>query len=64
YGLVVDDDKIWISLYLTGLCLFDIEKETFTLFSADDDDPQSLSSNFLWPLDLDEDKGLWIGTQD
>ena len=46
-----------------GLNKLDLEKETFTHFQHDPNDPRSLSHNSIFSIFEDRSGVLWIGTR-
>jgi len=67
-NFLCEDSKgnIWICTRNRGLDKFDPKTETFTHYQHDDNNPGSLSSNFMGRGTICEDESgiLWIGTQD
>lgn len=61
--MYLDGDTLWIGTY-GGLVRFDLLTETFTRFSADNEDPESLSSNVVVAITRDAERNLWVGTLD
>jgi len=55
---------IWIGTYGGGLDAFDPATETFTHYTANPDDPESLSHNVIKALFEDQSGTLWVGTDD
>lgn len=61
--MYLDGDTLWIGTY-GGLVRLDLLTETFTRFSADNEDPKSLSSNVVVAICRDAEGSLWVGTLD
>jgi ligand-binding sensor domain-containing protein/signal transduction histidine kinase/DNA-binding response OmpR family regulator len=59
--IVATDGKLWIGT-LNGLNCYDPERNTFTLFQHDPDDPESLSQNSIYDVFQDRQGNLWVGT--
>ena len=55
------EDNLWIGTS-GGLERFDEDRDGFVHFSADENDPTSLSHNWVTSIYEDKDKQLWIGT--
>ncbi|MCO6480097.1 MAG: response regulator [Phaeodactylibacter sp.] len=54
--------RLWLGSSTSGLFLYDPKTEALSRFAFEPDNPNSLSSNSVWALHL-EDKGvLWIAT--
>lgn len=45
-----------------GLLLFDTHTHEYKCFTEDETNPHSLSDRFVYPIMLDREGGLWIGT--
>ncbi|QTL34745.1 hybrid sensor histidine kinase/response regulator transcription factor [Pseudoalteromonas viridis] len=63
---VVEDHKgnLWMGFDYGGLRYFDYETELYQAFSHDEKQQNTLSSNFIFALALDEKrKVLWIGSE-
>ncbi len=61
---VVTEDSygnLWVA-GAQGLNLFDREKETFTLFTHDENDKKSLTPGYVLSILESDDSTLWIGT--
>ncbi|MBN2011831.1 response regulator [candidate division KSB1 bacterium] len=52
----------WIGCYLGGLFKFDRSRNSFKQYTADPNDPLSLSNNLIMALFEDKSGVLWIGT--
>ena len=56
-----NSNKLWIGTDGEGLSLYDRSKSSFTNYSRDTEEPNSLSSDFITSLKKNGE-GLWIGT--
>ncbi len=54
--------KIWLGTF-RGLDVFNRQTETFTNYSHEDNNPQSISSDYIYDLMIDRANSLWITTQ-
>ncbi|MCU0393157.1 MAG: SpoIIE family protein phosphatase, partial [Thermoflexibacter sp.] len=62
-GMYLDTDgSLWIATKEGGLTLFDTNNETFTFYKNDANNPQSISSNRLLAMQVNEDN-LWLATE-
>jgi PAS domain S-box-containing protein len=56
-------EYIWIGTYGGGLYKFDPKKKKYTSYTAEPNNPNSLSDNFIWSILEDRSGTLWIGTE-
>ncbi|MBL8151713.1 MAG: protein kinase, partial [Blastocatellia bacterium] len=63
-AIAIDDNNkmIWIGTDEGGLSRFDPKTETFTTFLHDPNNPNSITSNFVFSICIDSKGILWIGT--
>ena len=61
----IDSSSIWAGTYGGGLSQFHRRTETFTQYKHDENDPNTLRSNFILSLSADPVRKnvLWIGTE-
>jgi signal transduction histidine kinase/ligand-binding sensor domain-containing protein/CheY-like chemotaxis protein len=57
-----DDGKLWMTSTLSGIIIFDPEKETFISLKHDPLDPSSISTNAAVPIIKDKFGTIWVGT--
>lgn len=55
--------NLWIGTHMGGLFQYDKNVDTFTHFSHDPTNPESLSNNNICSIQGDEDGQLWVGTE-
>jgi ligand-binding sensor domain-containing protein len=65
WNLFIDHNNIlWISIYNVGIDLFDIKKdEVVSRFRPNPDNPHSISGNNSWFFYEDNEKKMWVCTQ-
>ena len=64
-ALEIDEEGfIWVGDFYTGLYRFDPQSETFTTYTHDPADPNSLSNNHIRYILQDSQGTLWVGTQE
>lgn len=56
-----DDDELWLATY-SGLVKFNTGNKTYTIYSHDKNDSNSISSNYISDLLYDQQGRLWIST--
>ena len=54
-------NEVWMASE-SGLYIYNLEKENYTLINKRIQDPYSLSTNLLYTLYRDKENGIWIGT--
>ncbi len=60
-----DQDKnMWIGGIYRGLTRYDPAKKKFYRYMHDDDDPKSLSNNYVSSIFCDKNNRIWIGTSE
>ena len=60
-----DQDKnMWIGGIFTGLTRYDPVHKKFYRYMHDDDDPKSLSNNYVSGIFCDKNNNIWVGTGD
>jgi PAS domain S-box-containing protein len=57
------ENELWIGTHNGGLCIFNIDDETFRIYQNVDDDPGSLSYNDIRDMCLDNSGNLWLATR-
>ena len=64
YGSILEDseDNLWLGGWSNGLFVYDRDKGTYKNFVQKDNDPASLSDNFVYYLYEDKQKNLWVCT--
>ena len=65
WNLFIDhNNALWISIYNVGIDLFDVKKgEVVSRYRSDPDNPRSLSGNNSWFFYEDNEKKMWVCTQ-
>ncbi len=56
------NNHLWIGTR-NGLTLFELDKETFTTFLPEKDNPNSLADNEIRSIHIDKFKRVWVGTK-
>ncbi|SHK85190.1 Signal transduction histidine kinase [Reichenbachiella agariperforans] len=57
------EGKLWFAVFRSGIQVYDPKTETFEVFTHDEDDEQSLSSNLTRYIFEDSKGRFWIGTE-
>jgi len=57
-----DSNNLWIGTR-NGLTLFELDKNLFTTFLPEKDDPKSLPDNEIRSVHIDKFKRIWVGTK-
>lgn len=56
------DELLWMGTYSDGLKVFNKERTEVTTYTHNEREPNSLSSNGIWNVNLDNYDNIWIGT--
>ena len=56
--------NIWLGIFKTGLCKYNKITETFTLFTNEPENDNSISSNVILSICEDDNSFLWLATTD
>jgi signal transduction histidine kinase/ligand-binding sensor domain-containing protein/DNA-binding response OmpR family regulator len=62
YAVLPDENGLWLGTYGTGLFYYDFSTKKKTVFTADNTDPNAISSNQIRVIMKDSYGGLWVGT--
>ncbi len=64
FGSILEDSEsnLWLGGWRDGLFLYDRDNNTFKNFSQRDNDPTSISDNFIYYVYEDKNKALWVCT--
>ncbi len=57
------NNLFYLGSYNTGLILFDLNTESFKVWRNDESNPESLSSNDITQVIIDDKENIWIATQ-
>jgi ligand-binding sensor domain-containing protein len=60
--VLIREGSVWLGCPGKGLYLLDIEKEQIINYKSDPENPESLSSNYIYELYEDRQGSIWIGT--
>ena len=62
FDLIVSNEKIYIATDGAGLIISDFEFKDFQVFQNDENKPNSISSNGIYDIHIDQEGILWIAT--
>lgn len=61
-SLVPKNDQLWMGTKYNGLGMLNLNSDSLYRFTKDPNNPKSINSNFVWPVFIDNEETVWVGT--